>query len=386
MKLYYLSLSEIPSLAAHSVHVMKMCSAFASMGLDVTLYCRNGAFPCDDPYAFYSVENRTFTLKRLPFYPIRILGTLLQTFAMLCILLSHRIRGERGVYYGRDPFSLCCAAWLGLPVAIELHMVPVRRSWKFCVRQILASRRFLGMVCISQGLAREVKSVLHKDIPILVAHDGADDPAANAVPKENMQTPDSAFHLHAGYVGSLYAGRGIEFILELAERNPNIAFHFAGGSAEEVALWKENAPGNAFFFGFMPQKALPEFYARLDVMLAPYANHVEVDANTKGTAGSSTAAYMSPLKLFEYMSYGKPFIASAMPAIEEITGRDDTICLLRPYGDAAAWSDALARLAENPERRQTLSEACRAKFLHEFTWRKRAENIASLWASRYPEN
>ncbi|MDR2489418.1 MAG: glycosyltransferase family 4 protein [Desulfovibrio sp.] len=259
-------------------------------------------------------------------------------------------------------------------------MPPLRGTWKFCLRQICASRRFLGIVCISQGLACEVRSLLGKDISILVAHDGAD--AQHTPSEQSPSEKERTEHLNVGYVGSLYEGRGIDFIFQLAATLPAMSFFLVGGSPEEVARWQKEAPENVHFRGFVPQYDLPDTYSNFDIMLAPYAGHVAVAADHKGGSSHSTAGYMSPLKIFEYMSYGKPFIASAMPAIEEITGPGATCCLLRPYGDVNAWRDALTQLSEDPALRQRLAEASRSKFLHEYTWTKRAEKISQLWAKR----
>ena len=59
MKIIYLSHSLIPSRAANSVHVMKMCQAFANNGHDVTLLARRpNRTPAADSndYAYYGVK------------------------------------------------------------------------------------------------------------------------------------------------------------------------------------------------------------------------------------------------------------------------------------------------------------------------------------------
>lgn len=62
MKIAYLSSSEIPSRSASSVHVMKMCQAFARNGHDVTLFGLDGSqedVPRNEtPYTFHGVGAR----------------------------------------------------------------------------------------------------------------------------------------------------------------------------------------------------------------------------------------------------------------------------------------------------------------------------------------
>jgi glycosyltransferase involved in cell wall biosynthesis len=53
--------------------------------------------------------------------------------------------------------------------------------------------------------------------------------------------------------------------------------------------------------------------------------------------------YTSPLKLFEYLTMGRPIVASNLPAIREIVTNDKDALLVTP-GDAKALADALVRL------------------------------------------
>jgi hypothetical protein len=72
MKLVYLANTGIPSRAANSIHVMKMCQAFAKNGHDVTLILpdrRDVERDVADPFAFCGVAH-CFQLTKLPVFPI----------------------------------------------------------------------------------------------------------------------------------------------------------------------------------------------------------------------------------------------------------------------------------------------------------------------------
>ena len=56
MRIHYLSSSVIASDSANSVHVMKMCQAFAAAGHDVTLHAIKGAGEGDEVFRYYGVE------------------------------------------------------------------------------------------------------------------------------------------------------------------------------------------------------------------------------------------------------------------------------------------------------------------------------------------
>ena len=84
MKIIYISKSIIPSRAANSIHVMKMCQAFADNGHKVVLlaphlknyYERN----INDVYEYYGVK-KNFEIKKL-FHPNIRIGAFLYTLAI----------------------------------------------------------------------------------------------------------------------------------------------------------------------------------------------------------------------------------------------------------------------------------------------------------------
>jgi len=68
LKIFYISGSVIPSRTANSIHVMKMCCAFAQNNHDVTLLSGNKKQEMlndiDDIFSYYGVENN-FRVKKI---------------------------------------------------------------------------------------------------------------------------------------------------------------------------------------------------------------------------------------------------------------------------------------------------------------------------------
>jgi glycosyltransferase involved in cell wall biosynthesis len=83
---------------------------------------------------------------------------------------------------------------------------------------------------------------------------------------------------------------------------------------------------------------------------------------------------MSPLKLFEYMSWGKPILCSDLPVLREVI-EDGRNGLLLPPDDPTAWAAALCRLMDNPDEGERLGNKARADFLARHTWRQRANRV-----------
>jgi glycosyltransferase involved in cell wall biosynthesis len=169
------------------------------------------------------------------------------------------------------------------------------------------------------------------------------------------------------YTGHLYPGRGLDLMLELARRSPELFFVWVGGEPEMVAAWRrrvgaEGLP-NLRLSGFVPNAQLPLIQAAADALLMPYERHIEV------SSGGDTAAFASPMKVFEYLAAGRPILSSDLPVIREILDEDDAVLL--PPEETEAWHQALKGLVANPDWAATLGRRARQR-AEGYTWLGRA--------------
>jgi glycosyltransferase involved in cell wall biosynthesis len=104
-----------------------------------------------------------------------------------------------------------------------------------------------------------------------------------------------------------------------------------------------------------------------DVLLAAYQSRVAVMGG-----GGDTSKFMSPLKIFEYMSCKKAIIASDLPVLREVLNESNAI-LVTP-DDIKAWITAI-RMTENDTLRKQLGEAAYNTFLRNYTWDIRATKV-----------
>jgi glycosyltransferase involved in cell wall biosynthesis len=176
----------------------------------------------------------------------------------------------------------------------------------------------------------------------------------------------------ASYTGHLYPGRGLELMMELARRNPELVLVWAGGEAEAVAAWaaRVEAEGlhNLRLLGFVPQRELPLIHAASDILLMPYQRSIAV------SSGGDTAAFASPMKAFEYMAAARPILSSDLPVLREVLN-DGNAILLDPES-IEAWDEALKRLAGDAALRSRLGEAARRE-VGRFTWLERTRRALS---------
>ncbi|MFP9191279.1 glycosyltransferase family 4 protein [Natrialbaceae archaeon A-CW1-1] len=369
MKLAYLADSIIPSHAANSIHVMKMCQAFAAHGNDVTLVVPDRSDreeDIEDIFTYYGVDP-SFEVVKLARPNLSSLGTFLYQYR------AGRYAKYIGadIAYGRSMFACYFASLAGIPTAFESHGPftdrRLERSRQFFLGRLTTHECFLGFVVISDWLARYYRAKFpHINGHILKAHDGAD-PVKESVEPHDIGDPET---LDVGYVGNLYPGRGIDLIIELARECPWAEFHVIGGTEDDVDYWRTQSDdvNNISFYGFIPPSELDAYRLAFDVLLAPY----QKDLETAG--GMNTSEWMSPLKLFEYMAAGKPIVCSEFPVLREVV-RDGETALFCDPEILDQWVGALEELDNNASLRKELSLNAHEEFMENYTWERRAERI-----------
>ena len=112
----------------------------------------------------------------------------------------------------------------------------------------------------------------------------------------------------------------------------------------------------------------------VDLLLMPYQAQVSI-----GLVGHDTGRWMSPMKMFEYMSSGTPFVASDLPVLREVLRDGDNAVLVAP-NDLPAWRRSILALQDDPALRQTLARRAYDDYQAHYTWRRRAERIRALAA------
>jgi glycosyltransferase involved in cell wall biosynthesis len=113
--------------------------------------------------------------------------------------------------------------------------------------------------------------------------------------------------------------------------------------------------------GLVPPRDVGRALAPANVLVLP------------NTLSSISSRYTSPLKLFEYLSMGRPIVASDLPALREVL-TDGVSARLVPPGDAAALAAALVRLRDDPAEAGALAAGARA-LAPRYTWDARAERL-----------
>lgn len=348
---------------------MKMCAALARLGHQVTLLVPDAKSEQEktalDVFEFYNVPN-DFDVHYVTWPSVKGKGLI---FAYLAARRASVL--SPNLIYGRNISACFFSSKLSkAKVAYESH-APIKSEGRLLnafFNSMRCQKNFIFLTVITHALKKYYQEhYSFSSNKILVLPDGADPVASSAA--KSISTPKVGQQiLTVGYIGSFHKGKGLEKILELIQHYDRVEYHIVGGSAAQVQTAKDtlgNRP-NVVFHGFLPQKEAEKIRQQCDILLAPYGEKV-------GSVGSTEISqWMSPLKIFEYMSAGKPIVSTDLPVLREVLNESNSI--LVKGSTISDWIDALERL-QNASLRQQLGEKAKQDFENYYTWDARAKKL-----------
>ena len=366
-KLVYPSTAIIPSTQANSVQVMKMCNALCRFNFDVTLLA--GTFPRKkniDVFDYYGIEN-TFTIIKKTTGCHRGSSFLL-SLRYYPLLKNLAENTQDTSFYGRDAIALYVLARAGRNVIYETHDIARKGPRGWGEKKLIQSHNLSRIVFISEELKKayiEKYGTLLTDKKLVVAPDAADE-------QPNFTDTiclDGDADFNACYIGGFHTGRGIDLIMEIAGKMPDTGFHLFGGTDHQVSRLKQKSPPNVHFYGYITPGRTYMARNAADILLMPYQKDVMVAQNA-----SETSRWMSPIKLFEYMSSRKPIISSNHKVLQEVLEHNRN-CLLCESDNAEQWIQAIRSLREDRKLYKDISETAYRDFIDRYTWDKRIQRI-----------
>jgi glycosyltransferase involved in cell wall biosynthesis len=157
-------------------------------------------------------------------------------------------------------------------------------------------------------------------------------------------------------------------VARLAPQRPDLRFLVVGDGPERDRLERiaSGVGAPAVFLGHRPNAEVPDLLAAMDVVV--------LSSRFEGM----------PLAVLEWMAAGKAIVASrvgGVPAILE-EGRE---AMLVPPRDYVAFSDAIARLLDDPTERQRLGQAAQQRQQNEFRFESSLVQFERLYECLYAE-
>jgi len=361
-----LAVSRIPSRSANSIRVMKVAQALVRLGHEVDLWYpgRRPAPPWADLRRHYglSVEFRLHPTPGLS-------GLRRWDTSLRAVVESSRRAPD--LFYVWSYQAAAALSVLGRPTLFEIHDRPAGAFGPLLFRLFLrggGARRLLVITdALRAWLATRYGAPLREPF-VVITPSGVD-----LEPYDDLPEPEEARRrlgwpqrLTVSYTGHLYPGRGLDLLTELARRNPEVAFVWAGGESNAVDAWRRRLAdqriANVRLLGFVPQVDLPLIHAASDVLVMPYEHAIAV------SSGGDTSAFASPMKAFEYLAAGRALLSSDLPVLREVL--DDENAILLPPQAVDAWDAALRRVASDPEQRARLGRRARQE-ARRYSWLER---------------
>lgn len=345
---------------------MKVCQALVEIGHEIQLWLPGGELetPWDTLAEIYGIR------ARFPIQWIRSARALRRyDFCARAVAVGKRWQAD--LFYVWPLQAAALISRMGGPSVLEIHDRPRGRFGPWLFTQFLrgsGARRLLPNTDALRSWLSETYRVVLEPPFTLVSPNGVDLIRYHDVvePTEARRSLDLREGFTVGYTGHLYPGRGVDLLLELARRNPNINFVWAGGENATIERWRQRIDeisiDNIFILGFVPNDRLPLIQAACEVLVMPYERRIFVSGG-----GESMSA--SPMKVFEYLATGRAILSSDLPVLREVLNDDNAVLL--PPEDVDAWDLALRELIDQPNRRKMLSTQARQDAAG-YSWVERA--------------
>lgn len=188
-------------------------------------------------------------------------------------------------------------------------------------------------------------------------------PARHAL-RQQLGIPND--HIVVAYLGLLTNYQGIPHLIEAAARLKQAGqkIHFLIMGFPNVAHYrslaaKKGVQETITFTGQVPYQQAPDYLAVGDIAVAP---------KMSATEGSG--------KLLNYMALAQPVVAYDSPVHREYLGEWGVYA---PVGDVAAFTAAVAALANDPERRSCLGQALRQRAETHYSWQRAGRKIEKVY-------
>jgi glycosyltransferase involved in cell wall biosynthesis len=366
VKIACIATSQVPSSTANSIQLMKVCHGLAEIGHEVQLWV-----PGVETTTWQELAGRYGLRKEFEIHWVKSHRSL-RRYDFTWKSVHQAMAWGADLVYTWLPHAGTLAMSMGLPAVLELHDRPAGLMGPFFVRRFIQMRGRKRLLVITDALKQAVETDLN-----LVINPAEVQIAPNGVEAEryaNLPEP-SAARTHLGlsekltavYAGHFYQGRGIDLLIGLARRFPEVQFLWVGGtprSCEELNEYlKRERITNVVLTGFVDNSRLPLYQAAGEVLLMPYERSIS------GSSGGNSADICSPMKMFEYLACGRAILSSDLPVLHEVLN-DENACFCEPE-NLDSWEAGLKRLIADSRYRSRLSRQARLTSAR-YTWQERA--------------
>ncbi len=388
MKIAYFAFDQhIPSKHAGFVHTSEIVSNLQKIGHDVELYAlpappkMYNILKWQDRYQNIKVNYVRFTVSFRPgvvvFLPLNIPSyyNALKNISKQAPDVIH----ER--FHTPNPFGWYIAKKKNIPRILEVNSLYIEdEAYKnsLLIRLALYDRykqfrNTKAIITQTESLKRIIGTITDK--PVYVVPNGVN--TSKFRPDITSDSVKHSLHLNdediiITFVGSFREWHGVHQIPLIASRiqksHNNVKFLLIGSGPLYDSVNK-NKSDNMILIGPKEYEKIPEYLAISDILIAPF------DAS-KFKYIDKYGFWWNPVKLFEYLSSGKPIVTYDYPEITKIV--KDTGMLAEP-GNINDFTDKLEYLIRDEKARIELGMKGRELAIREYDWKIRAKETAYVY-------
>ncbi len=167
------------------------------------------------------------------------------------------------------------------------------------------------------------------------------------------------------YSGALYPFKGVDLLIDVAQKLPNLQFAVTGGTEEQVKHYQQLAQdkkvNNIDFLGWvMPRSRLISLFQAADILAHPHLS-------------GKSASFTNPVKFFQYLASGTPIVATEIAPLMSFKKTVPIGVWCEP-DDPTIFPDAIQKCLETYPRKLGGYEE-NMSYSKGFSWEKRAEKI-----------
>lgn len=370
MKLIYLANIRLPTEKAHGIQIMKTCEALAELGVEVQLVIpKRRNFFSEDPFIFYDV-NKNFKIEKLfcldfigfPFF--KKIFFWWETFTFYLSVKNYLAKNKSDIIYTRD---LPLVFWLAKKrnnIFYEIHTLPANPNFRHKQAWLLSK----GLVVISDHLKKDLVTFGVPKEKIVVARDAVDlnkfqITASQSESRRKLNLPlDKKIVL---YTGHLYPWKGVDLLAKTAICLPEVEIYLVGGTKEDAKNFNNKYKfKNLKVVGWQNPELMPDWLNSADVLVLSNSAREKISSR-----------YTSPMKLFEYLSVGKPIVASGLDSLKEILNENNAF-LVEP-DNLDALVEGIKKVLDDSALSASISVRAK-KDAEQYTWTARARMIVDF--------
>lgn len=183
-----------------------------------------------------------------------------------------------------------------------------------------------------------------------------------------LELKDKKVILFVGGLDEAHYFKGVNYLLEAFAKVKNDKYYLiivGKGNLKpqyEAQAKQLKISNRVYFAGFISDRDLPKYYNLCDVFVLPSIN----------------AAEAFGIVLAEAMACGKPTIASNLPGVREVFGKDQKIISIRPK-DATDLAKKIKNVLEDKELYNSISKKNVARVKKEFSSKVIAQKLTKIY-------